>query len=159
MPVMAISAIFSPGQGPSQQQGALRDDMQGLQKALSAGNLASIQRALNLVSQDVQGIRPPLNGVRPQPEVNPAATMRADLDALQSALNSGDLPAAQRAFVRMQQDSQQISTASQQPGKGTSANAPSALPSPNKENAPNGTGPSETDGSQGSTGSLIDVSG
>lgn len=157
MQVNAISAIFGRGQGSSPQQSPLRDDMQGLQKALSTGNLANAQKALNQLRQDVQGIRPPQNGVRPEPEVNPAATMRVDMDVLQKALNAGDLPAAQRAVVRMQQDSQQIAAAARQASQGARSKAAGSSNS-DTESAQNGTGPSEVDESQKSTGNLIDVS-
>jgi hypothetical protein len=45
---------------------------------------------------------------------NPQATLSRDIQALQLALNAGDLTAVKAAFDRMQQDTQQIAKAQQQ---------------------------------------------
>jgi hypothetical protein len=131
MSVAAIGAIFSRDADPAQQQSGLRVDLRGLQKALASGSLAAAQQAFSRFQQDLQGIRPQTGGVRPSADVNPQSTTRADAEALQKALNSGDLPAAERAFIRLQQDSQQIAAASAQqenPITGQSSQAAKALP-------------------------------
>jgi hypothetical protein len=134
MSVAAISAIFSRDADPSQQQSGLRSDLRGLQKALASGNLEAAQRAFSRFQQDLQAIRPQQNGVRPAAAVNPDATARQDLEALQKALNSGDLPAAERAFLRLQQNKQAIVAAGAQqknPVTGAAAQALSVLPAKN----------------------------
>jgi hypothetical protein len=137
MSVAAISAIFSRDTDPSQQQSGLRLDLRGLQKALSSGNLEAAQRAFSRFQQDLQAIRPQQSGVRPSAEVNPGATAREDLEALQKALNSGDLPAAERAFLRLQQNKQAIAAVGQQknPLTGTAARTLKAMPQTNKESS------------------------
>jgi len=108
MSVTAVSAISLYSQDPLQQQGGLRQDLLTLQQALSAGNLNSAQQALVRFQQDLQSARPQQNGIRSSAAVAPGRTMRADLQAVQAALDSGDLAMAEEALVRMQQDSQQI---------------------------------------------------
>jgi len=82
--------------------------------------------------------------------------MRGDLQALQAALDSGDLAMAEEAFVRMQQDNQQISGTQAGVQEQRSGMTASALPK-------------ETDGgddavglagqqSEKANGNLIDVS-
>lgn len=107
MSVTAVSAVYLHSQDPLRQQNGLRQDLQNLQKALSSGNLQTAQQALGRFQQDLQVTRPQRNGVRASAAVNPQSTMRSDLQALQSALDSGDLALAQQAMVRIQQDSQQ----------------------------------------------------
>ncbi len=119
MSVTAVSAI-SYSQDQLTQGEGLRHDLLSLQQALAEGNLASAQRALNNFQQALQSIRPQRNGIRSSAEVNPSNTMRSDMQALQSALDSGDLAMAEEAFVRMQQDSQKISGSQ----AGTAANGP-----------------------------------
>lgn len=136
MSVGAISAIFSRNSDPSQQQSTLRVDLRGLQKALASGNLGAAQQAFNRFQQDLQGIRPQQNGVQASADVNPQSATRNDLEALQKALNSGDLPAAEQAFQQLRQDSQQIAAATAQqinPMTGQSSQAARALPSPLKQ--------------------------
>lgn len=108
MSVTAVSAVYSYSQDPLRQENGLRQDLLTLQQALSLGNVTGAQQALSHFQQDLQSIQPQQNGIRASAEVNPASTMRADLQALQSALDSGDLAMAEEAFVRVQQDSQRI---------------------------------------------------
>lgn len=108
MSVTAVSAIASYSRDPLRQQNDLRQDLLVLQRALSLGYLPSAQQALSHFQQDLESLRPQQNGVRASAEANLASTMRSDLQALQSALDSGDLAMAEEAFVRMQQDSHQI---------------------------------------------------
>jgi hypothetical protein len=91
-----------------QQPNATRQDLLALQTALSVGNLASAQQALSHFEQDLQSTRPQQNGIRTSDQVNPASALRTDLQALQSALDSGDLAMAEEAFLRVQQNNQSI---------------------------------------------------
>ncbi len=128
MSVTAVSAVYLHSQDPLRQQNGLRQDLQNLQKALSSGNLKTSQQALSRLQQDLQVTRPQRNGVRASAAVNPQSTMRSDLQALQSALDSGDLALAQQAIARIQQDSQQAE-APQTASRIQSASQPaSALP-------------------------------
>jgi peptidoglycan hydrolase CwlO-like protein len=156
MSVTAVSAISLYSQDPLQQQNGLRQDLLTLQQDLSEGNLNSAQQALWRFQQDLQSVRPQQNGIRSSAEVNPASTMRGDLQALQAALDSGDLAMAEEAFVRMQQDNQQISGTQAGVQEQRSGMTASALPK-------------ETDGgddavgmaaqqSEKANGNLIDVS-
>lgn len=131
MSIAAISAIFSRDSDPSQQQSGLRLDLRGLQKALASGNLAAAQTAFNRFQQDLQAIQPQQNGVRAGAELNAGATTKNDMEALQKALNSGDLPAAEQAFIRLQEDNQQIAAAAAHqvdPVTGQSGPSTNALP-------------------------------
>jgi peptidoglycan hydrolase CwlO-like protein len=159
MSVMAISAVLSQGQDPAEQHNGMRRDLNGLQKALSTGNLAMAQQAMDRLQSDLQNLRPPQNGIRPAASVNPDATMRADMQALQNALDWGDLPAAQQAFVRIQQDTQQIASAQRAEEARPGHQAAQALPQQAGEDGQNGTGPSASAGTAKGRGSLIDVMG
>ena len=108
---MAIGAISSYTQGGLRQQNGVRQDLMTLQDALSSGNLALAQQALSRYQQDLQNTRPQQNGIRESAQVNPDSTMRSDLQALQSALGSGDLAMVEAAFIRTQQDNRQIHSA------------------------------------------------
>jgi len=152
MSVAAISSIFSRDSDPSQQQSGLRLDLRGLQKALASGNLAAAQTAFNRFQQDLQAIRPQQNGVRAGADVNAEGTTKSDLEALQKALNSGDLPAAERAFVRLQQDNQQIAAASAHhvdPITGESAQVTKALPKSRAGNSREGNSDPSTQADKG----------
>jgi hypothetical protein len=153
MSVTAVSAINSYTQDPGQQQNGWRQDLQSLQQALSAGSLTTAQQALSRFQQDLQGTRPQQSGVRASAAVNPRSTMRGDLQAMQDALDSGDLAMAEEAFVRIQQDGQLAAVASQ-----GLAGEPARQPSgslPKNEQA--GDAGLSADAMQKSNGNLIDV--
>jgi DNA repair exonuclease SbcCD ATPase subunit len=97
-----------------QQANDLRRDLKGLQSALTKGDLASAQSALSQLQQDIRSSNTQSNGVRVSPDNNPQATLSRDIQALQLALNAGDLAAVKAAFDRMQQDTQQIAKTQQQ---------------------------------------------
>jgi DNA repair exonuclease SbcCD ATPase subunit len=97
-----------------QQANDLRRDLKGLQSALTKGDLASAQSALSQLQQDIRSSNTQSNGVRVSPDENPQATLSRDIQALQLALNAGDLTAVKAAFDRMQQDTQQIAKTQQQ---------------------------------------------
>ena len=98
MSVTAVSAIASYSRDPLRQQNDLRQDLLVLQRALSLGYLPSAQQALSHFQQDLESLRPQQNGVRASAEANLASTMRSDLQALQSALDSGDLAMAEESL-------------------------------------------------------------
>ena len=92
-------------------------------------------------------IRPQQNGIRASAEVNPGSTMRADLQALQSAMDSGDLAMVEEAFIRVQEDVHKIT--------GPPSEGPSALPPPGS--GADALGPAGPKSEQ-SNGNLVDVS-
>jgi hypothetical protein len=149
--VTAVSAISQIQDSPRREHDAMQQASNDLQQASSAGSLEQAQKAAEQATQHVEDMRPPENGVRPAPSVNPEATRRVDMQVLQSALDSGDLPAAQEALVRMEQDSQQISSL-QQDGQNLAASALSSMNGPqNDAGMSAGSQPEKT------TGNLIDV--
>ncbi len=128
MSVTAVTAISLHTQDLAQPQQGWRQDILALQKALSSGNLNSVQHALNNFQQDLQSVRPQQNGIRASAEVNPQKAIRSDLQALQSALDSGDLAMAEEAFARIQQDSEQMVTQKPDSMNTQTARPASALP-------------------------------
>ncbi len=148
MSVTAVSAISSYGHDPLEQQNGLRQDLLTLQQALSTSNVARAQQALAHFQEDLQSARPQENGIRASAQVNPANTMRTDLQALQSALDSGDLAMAEEAFVRVQQDTRKIV----QPQAGLSGEDARALP-----NAASGSEENPSAAQTKTDGKLIDV--
>jgi hypothetical protein len=107
MAVAAVGGITSHEKNADQQESGLGASLRNLEKALATGNLAGAQKAFSQAKQQLQATQPPENGVRAA-DSNPQGTTRSDMDALQKALNSGDLAAAQRAFVRLQEDKKDI---------------------------------------------------
>lgn len=154
MSVTAVSAVYLYSQDPLRQQNGLRQDLQNLRKALSSGDVKTAQQALSRLQQDLQVTRPQRNGVRESAAVNPQSTMRSDLQALQSALDSGDLALAEQAFVRIQQDSHQVEPQTTSSSQAASQSA-SALPKPDPTDEL-GLAAEEPEGSKGN---LIDVTG
>jgi len=148
MSVTAVSAISAYSQDPLQQQNGLRQDLLTLQTALSASNVAKAQQALAHFQEDLQSVRPQQNGIRASAQVNPQSAMRADLQALQSALDSGDLAMAEEAFVRVLQDTHKIA----QPQAGLNPQDAKALP-----NAADGGGENPAAAQTKTDGKLIDV--
>ncbi len=126
MSVTAVSAISLDARDASQQQDGDRQALLNLQGALSSGNLAAAQRALVNFQQNLQSSRPRQNGVQVSAEVNPQSARRADMQALQSALDSGDLAMAEQAFVRLQQDSRPSGASSNPASLAQDSFAPSA---------------------------------
>jgi hypothetical protein len=82
-----------------QQANDLRKDLKGLQSALTKGDLASAQSALSQLQQDIRSSNTQSNGVRVSPDDNPQAILSRDIQALQLALNAGDLTAVKAASI------------------------------------------------------------
>jgi hypothetical protein len=151
MAIMAISGTSSLGQGSAEPQSSMQQQFNNLQRALSTGNLAGAQQAMTSLQANVQD-QLQTNGIRASASDNPQSTLRADMQALQDALDSHDLVEAQQSMIKLIQDMQQIAAAQQeaqlQPG-----NWPvSAMPNP-----PNGEDEGEGPGSRGETGNFINV--
>jgi hypothetical protein len=137
MSIMAVSAIVSRDSDPAQQQNGPALNMRSLQRALAAGNLAGAQQAFSVLKNNLQAVSPQLNGMR-SADADPQATVRSDVDALQKALASGQLPAAEQAFTQLQQDLQQIKAAQNSPEALQVGPSASALPKPDDEQEPVG---------------------
>ncbi len=152
MQIMPISPISSSQNPPEAQSGA-RQNLNDLQSALSSGNLVEAQRAITAFAQSVQANQLPVNGVRAAASDNPESTLRADRQALQSALDAGDVTAAQRSLVRILQDTAQIASAQQALQEGTSNRAVSALRNPDCTDEQD----DPAEGAKNGSGNLIDV--
>lgn len=155
MSIMAISRISSLEQGSAEPQSNMQQQFNNLQKALSTGNLPAAQQAMTGLQANVQN-QLQTNGIVASASDNPQSTLRADMQALQDALDSHDLVEAQQSMVKLVQDNQQIASAQQQ-AQALPGNRPvSALP-----NTSNGEEESEGPGVSGAaekeTGNLIDV--
>jgi peptidoglycan hydrolase CwlO-like protein len=150
MSITAVSAISSYGQDAMQQQSGMRQDVLRLQQALSSGNVAAAQQALSHFEERLQTAQPQQNGIRASAELNPASTMRTDMQALQSALDSGDLAMAEESLARVLQDSQKINATP----AGLNGQTASALPKVSE--GEDGLGLSA--GLSKTNGNLIDVS-
>lgn len=120
MSVLTISAVSLPGQEAAEQQSQGQRELRPVPKP-SAEASANTPR-----TQAQQGSEQVQNGIHVSASTNPQATLRVDLHGLQNALDAGDLPAAQVAFRRIEQDDQQIAKALQE----SAARAVSALPDP-----------------------------
>jgi len=110
-PVVPISLISFSGQGTPRQQSGMQQNLNTLQDALASGNLALAQKAMTQLSQNAEQDKPSANGVVAAAADNPEATLRVDREALQSALDIGDVGAAQQSLIKLVQDTQQIADA------------------------------------------------
>jgi hypothetical protein len=147
MQIMPVSPISS-SQNPPQAQSGPRQNLNDLQSALSSGNLVEAQRAMTAFAQSLQDNQLPVNGVRAAASDNPESTLRSDREALQSALDAGDVTAAQRSLVRILQDTAQIASAQQAGDKPVSA-----LPNPDCSDEQD----DPAEGAREGSGNLIDV--
>ena len=87
---------------PSKDQ--FKQDMQSLQAALQSGDLSGAQDAFTKI-QDMQQQRANKGeGQNTQAGANGSNPMKKDMDALQSALQSGNVQDAQSAFAQLQTD-------------------------------------------------------
>jgi hypothetical protein len=96
---MSVSAIAASGNPPIYQN-SMRQDLQALQKALAAGDLAGAQQSFATFKEDFHTTH---NGHN-LGQTHVPRGIQQDLRGLQAALNSGDLSAAQQAFATFQQD-------------------------------------------------------
>jgi hypothetical protein len=151
MAIMAVSGISSLGPDPSEQQSATKQNAGGLGTAISGVNTAKV--TVFGAPQGAHSSGAQVNGIRAAASDNPAYTLRVDLQHMQDALNSGDLPAAQQALVRIIQDTQQIASAQQAAEARPGGQAPSALPNASDEQQ-HGMQPSNAANGKGN---LIDV--
>ena len=102
-------ATSYPTPGPSifQQTG---QDFRALQNALQSGDLSSAQQAFASLQKDLQ----PAAGAAGSSSASPWSQnnpLGKDFQALQSALQSGDLSGAQSAFASVKQDLQSAGAA------------------------------------------------
>ena len=97
------------GAQSGQQTGAasqLRTDLTAVGTALDSGNLSDAQKAFATLMQHLQagGVHHHHRHHRGGSAQNTTGTVSADLTALGTALNSGDLTTAQKAFATLMQD-------------------------------------------------------
>jgi hypothetical protein len=82
-----------------------KQDLQALQTDLSSGNLVGAQKDFATFTQDAWNLFQNSNNKQSGAQIAPSQ-VSTDLQALQSALSSGNLTAAQKAFAAFQQDLQ-----------------------------------------------------
>lgn len=109
MNVSSVTSGRTPYTNPYQtnfRQGL--QDFESLANALQSGNLSSAQSAFSSLGQDLPGMSQLLQA---SSSSESSATQNSpivkDLQSLQSALQSGDLSGAQKAFANLQQSLQQ----------------------------------------------------
>lgn len=98
MTIGAVGTNFAIHPGTPQRP--QRQDMEALQNALDAGDLAGAQQAFAQFKQDFHAAH---HG-RALYQTGVSDTLKQDLRSLQSALKSGDLAGAQQAFAQFKSD-------------------------------------------------------
>jgi outer membrane protein assembly factor BamD (BamD/ComL family) len=81
-------------------------DFQALQSALQSGDLSSAQQSFATLRQDAAQSRKAAQANASSAQNSQTNPVSQDLQTLQSALKSGDLTGAQKAFATLQQDLQ-----------------------------------------------------
>src|SRR5215831_12323278 len=86
-----------------------QQDFQSLADALQAGNLPGAQQAFAALQKDrTAGQGHNVSGGSGNQQAPAASALKTDFDALQSAVQSGDLSGAQKALTTFQQDLQHV---------------------------------------------------
>lgn len=83
----------------------IREDFKSLQSALKSGDLKAAQDAYAKLKQDLPAPKN-ASGSSSGGSGSGSSSFSTDLDAIGSALQSGDLSGAQKAFATFQQDAQ-----------------------------------------------------
>ena len=109
MSVAGISStnLYQPSSVNTTSQNR-RSEFQQLGQDLQAGNLAAAQQDFTQLTQITQK---PSSGVQPassNPQVSAFGSILQDLNTLGQSLQSGNLPAAQQAYSKVQQDVQSV---------------------------------------------------
>lgn len=106
---MTLTSLSStPAAYPESQPSEFKQRMQdfkALKTALQSGDLAAAQKAFAAVQQDVKPSTPPAGSTTPAGTA-PANQWSTDFQAIGSALQSGDITGAQKAFATLRQDMQ-----------------------------------------------------
>ena len=118
-----FSVLSQTASSPLQSNGALAQAFNSLGSALQSGNLAAAQQAYSSLQQDVQQAGQGHHhhhhhgGMSSQADNSSSGSALSQLfSSLGSALQAGNLSAAQTAYATLSQDLQQFS-----PGTGTAA--------------------------------------
>jgi hypothetical protein len=126
----------------SNSQSVMQEDLNLLKNSSSSDGQSS---GISVHQDRVQ-----INGIHAAASVDPQATLRVDMQAMQHALDSGDFAGAQKSLMKIIQDSQQINSATKAEQAKPTGKPTSALPT----GGPDGGGdialPKDT-------GNLIDV--
>jgi hypothetical protein len=84
-------------------------DFQSLRSALQSGDLPGAQQAFANLQKNMQSSSQTASPANSTPsQTTPSSTVGKDFQALQSALQSGDLSGAQTAFATLKQDLQSL---------------------------------------------------
>jgi len=81
-------------------------DFKALQSALQSGNLSGAQQAFATLQKDMPSVSQTSSTSSTAASTTASSQVTNPFQALQSALSSGNLPAAQQAFAAMQQSMQ-----------------------------------------------------
>ena len=112
--ISGLSSIFNPYQtSGTSNVGGLNQDLKSLESSLQSGNLSAAQSAFTSLTQVLQSISqtsPSATGSTSSTgsttSSSPASAIQQDLQAVSSALQSGDISSAKTAFAKLKLDIQ-----------------------------------------------------
>jgi hypothetical protein len=103
MSIQAVGPVLGHSQNEflQQQQQELQQSLRRLQNALAAGSAKAAQKAVALVSEHLESLLPP-----PDEPLHPSESILRNLEALQVALDAGDMATAALALVELQYEAE-----------------------------------------------------